>query len=248
MDDLTLARMIADTVGKKLLKVRTGYEGHDNIGVIGDQEAQKVIAQILAKYRPDDAVLSEEATDTGERLNAKRVWIVDPLDGTKEFATHNRDDWAVHIALWERQGFQLGLVKVAVVALPALNQVFDTATAAAPPEPTGRLRIIVSRSRPPAFITKLATSLDAEVIQMGSAGAKTCAVLRGEADVYLHTGGQHEWDSAAPVGVAMSAGLHASRVTGAPILYNQADPRVPDFIICAKVVADPVLRFIERAM
>lgn len=246
MDDITLARHLAHTVGKKLLQIRSVGMTGQTLGATGDAEAQKVIATLLATHRPHDAMLSEEADDNESRLIADRVWIVDPLDGTREFSTLGREDWAVHIALWEKCGFQSGLVKTAAVGLPARDEIFDTATAVSPPDPRGRLRIIVSRTRPPAFIKDLAAALDAEIIMMGSAGAKVCAILRGEADVYIHSGGQHEWDSAAPLGVALAAGMHVSRLKGSPILYNQADPRVPDFVVCNRTVADPVLRFIAQ--
>jgi len=197
----------------------------------------------LAEHRPGDAVLSEESTDHPARLEAHRVWIIDPLDGTREFSMPGRDDWAVHVALWE-SGAE---ITAAAVALPAIEEVFSTdqpARLAAQPggfSESRRLRLVVSDSRPPAFIDAVAKRLSADVVPMGSAGAKTMAVVRGEADAYVHAGGQWEWDSAAPVGVALAAGLHASRLDGSALVYNQPRPYLPDLIVCRAELAAPLL-------
>jgi 3'(2'), 5'-bisphosphate nucleotidase len=194
----------------------------------------------LQRLRPADAVLSEEGADDLARLAAERVWIVDPLDGTREFGEAGRADWAVHVALWER-----GELTAGAVALPAQGNVLSTA---APPVSDGRaaaggsgpIRLLVSRSRPPEFVQRLAEHLGAELVPMGSAGAKAAAVITGQADAYVHSGGQYEWDSAAPVAVARAAGLHTSRIDGSPLVYNQADPSVPDILISPATLA-PVL-------
>jgi len=183
-------------------------------------------------------VLSEEGADDPARLAARRVWIVDPLDGTREFGEPGRTDWAVHVALWEA-----GELTAGAVALPAQGQVLSTADpVASPPAPAaGTLRLVVSRSRPAAFIPRLADKIGAEVVPLGSAGAKAAAVIRGDAEVYVHDGGQYEWDSAAPVAVALAAGLHASRIDGSKLVYNQAVPSVPDILICQATLADMLL-------
>jgi 3'(2'), 5'-bisphosphate nucleotidase len=188
-------------------------------------------------------VLSEEGKDDPVRLGADRVWIIDPLDGTREFGEPGRTDWAVHVALWER-----GALTAGAVALPARDQVLSTAgppTAAGRDRRAGRrLRLVVSRTRPPAFVSELAARLGAELMPLGSAGAKAAAVIAGEADAYVHSGGQYEWDSAAPVAVAVAAGLHASRIDGSPLRYNQRLPSLPDILICPAGLAAELLTVI----
>ncbi len=237
MKDHLFAATLAGDVAAVLRAVRTeGLRGRE-LGDEGDRRAQLIIAERLRAERPDDAVLSEEAADDKSRLDADRVWIIDPLDGTREFTEPPRDDWAVHVALLEQ-----GALTVGAVALPARSTVLATPDVAPPPKPSGeRLRIVVSRSRPPAFATGVATALDADLVELGSAGAKTIAVVLGEADAYLHAGGQYEWDSAAPVAVALAAGLHCSRTDGSPLLYNQPDPYLPDLVVCRPELAGPIL-------
>jgi 3'(2'), 5'-bisphosphate nucleotidase len=181
----------------------------------------------LLEARPQDAILSEECEDVGERATAERVWIVDPLDGTREFS-EGRDDWAVHVALTVA-----GQPVAAALALPARN-VLLRSDRPVPSGPSTRARpiMLVSRTRPPAGADHVARAVGADLVPMGSAGAKAAAVIRGEADIYFHAGGQHEWDNCAPVGVALAAGLHASRLDGSPIRYNQPHPLVPDLLIC----------------
>ena len=203
--------------------------------------------------------MSEEGKDDPARLAAPRVWIVDPLDGTREFGEPARSDWAVHVALWERGDLSAG-----AVALPAQGLVLSTAdyltspvgTAPFPAQiletagtvalPAG-LRILVSRSRPPAFVQELAADIEAELVPMGSAGAKAAAVIRGEYDAYIHAGGQWEWDSAAPAGVILAAGMHASRLDGSEMIYNRPDPYLPDFLMCRAELADLLLGAIRLA-
>ena len=202
----------------------------------GDSSSQAFIARRLAAERPGDPVLSEEAVDSRERLGSDRVWIVDPLDGTREFAELGRDDWAVHVALWAG-----GRLAAGAVALPAQAVTFSDLTARLEERRSGPTRIAVSRTRPPALALHVATALGAELLEMGSAGAKVAAVVTGAADAYIHAGGQYEWDSAAPVAVALSAGLHASRIDGSPLRYNRLDPLLPDLLVCRPELAGSVL-------
>jgi 3'(2'), 5'-bisphosphate nucleotidase len=189
-------------------------------------------------------VLSEEGADDLSRLSARRVWIVDPLDGTREFGEPGRTDWAVHVALW-----QDGDLAAGAVALPAQDSVLSTAKPLpVRPERSGPLRVLVSRSRPPEFVAPMVDDLGAVTLPMGSAGAKAAAVITGAADAYVHAGGQYEWDSAAPVAVARAAGLHASRIDGSELVYNRADPSVPDILICPIEFAAKLLSAIDRAV
>jgi 3'(2'), 5'-bisphosphate nucleotidase len=239
--DARLAVDLAVTAGDLLNRLRE--ERPADLGRRGDLESNALILDRLAVERPDDLVLSEESVDDPARLDADRVWIVDPLDGTREYVIPDRPDWAVHIALWERGA---GIV-AAAVSQPALGEVY--ASDAPPPlEPTAdRIRLLVSASRPPAFTDAVAAAVDAEVLTMGSAGAKAMAVLRGDADAYLHAGGQWEWDSAAPVGVVTAAGLHTSRVDGSPLRYNMPHPYLPDLVICRPDLAAKLLAAIDSA-
>nr|WP_246406462.1 3'(2'),5'-bisphosphate nucleotidase CysQ [Modestobacter versicolor] len=203
----------------------------------GDAEAHRFLVDRLAAVRPDDAVLSEEGADDRVRLTADRVWIVDPLDGTREFAELDRADWAVHVALWER-----GELVAGAVALPAEATTLGTGGVdAAPSRSDGPMRLAVSRSRPPELVTALAQRLDAELLPMGSAGVKAMSVVRGVTDAYVHGGGQYEWDSAAPVAVARAAGLHTSRLDGSPLRYNQPSPYLPDLLVCRPELAGRLL-------
>jgi len=249
IDDAQLARILADAAGAELLAIRGDAAlAGKALKAAGDAGAQRVLAELLAKHRPDDAVLSEEAAESHgvARLGAERVWIVDPLDGTREFSERPRTDWAVHVALWSRGDLVAG-----AVALPARGVTYGTDAPPVPPPSaadtgTGRVRLAVSRSRPPEFTGPLAEELGAELVPMGSAGVKCAAVWTGEADVYVHAGGQYEWDSAAPVAVARAAGLHTSRVDGSPLVYNAADPLLPDLVVCRAGLASRVLAAAAR--
>ncbi|MFE0026724.1 3'(2'),5'-bisphosphate nucleotidase CysQ [Amycolatopsis sp. NPDC059021] len=235
--DAALARRLADAAGAVLLDLRRTNHDPDALRAEGDRRAQEVIDRQLRAHRPADAVLSEEAPDDPARLAADRVWIVDPLDGTREFGEPGREDWAVHVALW-----QAGELIAGAVALPALGRTYATDQPIEPPPArAGRVRVVVSRTRPPAAAQRLVSALDAELVPMGSAGAKAMAVVSGEVDVYLHSGGQYEWDSAAPIAVARAAGLHTSRLDGTALTYNQADLRVPDLLVCRPELAGAVL-------
>jgi 3'(2'), 5'-bisphosphate nucleotidase len=244
MSDAALAASIAEDAGKLLLDLRStsGLAGKE-LGKAGDAQSNVLICGRLALVRPHDAVLSEESADDPIRLQSDRVWIVDPLDGTREYGMAGRNDWAVHVALWERSR----QITAAAVAQPALDvvyrsdQLFGARTAGA----SDAIRMVVSDSRPPAFMDALADALSGEFLvtvgSMGSAGAKAMAVLRGDVDAYVHAGGQWEWDSAAPVGVVLAHGLHASRIDGSPLIYNEAHPYLPDLLICREELATDIL-------
>jgi 3'(2'), 5'-bisphosphate nucleotidase len=239
-----LARDLAVAAGERLLALRAAGGDPADLRNAGDRMSHEFLAAELARLRPDDAVLSEEGKDDSARLSADRVWIVDPLDGTREFGEPGRVDWAVHVALWER-----GELTAGAVALPAQSRVLSTAeppaAAASPAEP---LRLLVSRSRPPEFVQRMAEQLGAVLVPLGSAGAKAAAVIAGEADAYVHSGGQYEWDSAAPVAVAQSAGLHASRIDGSKLAYNQASPSLPDILISPAAIAPLLLKTIGSVL
>jgi 3'(2'), 5'-bisphosphate nucleotidase len=236
-DDDVAARL-ATQAGELLLGVRdeladvTAAERKD----AGDKRSHDFLMEALANERPRDAVLSEEGIDNPIRLTAERVWIVDPLDGTREFSELGRDDWAVHVALW-----QAGELVAGAVALPAQGATLATPNVAAPPAAPATPRIVVSRTRPPAVALAVRGALDGVLVEMGSAGAKVASVVQGIADVYVHAGGQYEWDSAAPVAVARAAGLHTSRIDGSPLEYNRPDPLLPDLIVCRPELAEVVL-------
>lgn len=235
MKDIELARHIAGYAGRLLLQVQESslFEGQA-LGRVGDRVSNAFIMEALRCHRPDDAILSEEEKDDADRLRHLRVWIVDPLDGTREFG-ERRTDWAVHVALSVDGHAALG-----AVALPGLALVLDSGSVSAPAPREGRLRMVVSRTRPAAEAVAVARGLDAELIPMGSAGAKAMAILRNEADIYLHSGGQYEWDSCAPAAVARAAGLHVSRLDGSELRYNQRDTLLPDLLVCRQECAEAV--------
>jgi 3'(2'), 5'-bisphosphate nucleotidase len=241
-EDHTKAAAIAAQAGELLVELRAELmaSGADAMSIkdLGDARSHDLIMSALAgAIAAGDAVLSEEGKDDPVRLGAERVWIVDPLDGTREFGEPPRSDWAVHVAL-----VIAGVPVAGAVALPALGLTLSTRPAPPPPPPmAGPPRVIVSRTRPPAAATWLAERLGGELVEMGSAGAKAMAVVRGEADVYAHSGGQYEWDSCAPVAVALAAGLHATRLDGSPLVYNNADPYLPDLLICRPELAEASL-------
>ncbi len=232
MSDAELAARLAETAGKLLIDLRVSalLEGKA-LGRAGDLAANAFLVEALAQHRPDDGVLSEESLDDRARLGKSRVWIVDPLDGTREYS-EGREDWAVHVALAID-----GFAAVGAVALPAQGVVLRSDAPPVPPSRPDRLRILVSRTRPPALAEKLAATLDAVLVPMGSAGAKAMAVLLGQGDIYLHAGGQYEWDNCAPAAVALAAGLSATRLNGAPLRYNNDDPSLPDLLICEEAIA-----------
>ena len=237
-NDHEVAARLATEAGQLLLAVReeladaTAAERK----AAGDKRSHDYLMEALARERRDDAVLSEEGVDDPVRLSAQRVWIVDPLDGTREFSELGREDWAVHVALW-----QAGALVAGAVALPAQGVTLATPDPAPPPAHSGEPRIVVSRTRPPAVALQVRDQLNGTLVEMGSAGAKVAAVIQGLADIYIHAGGQYEWDSAAPVAVARAAGLHTSRIDGSPLEYNRADPLLPDLVVCRPEYADAVL-------
>jgi 3'(2'), 5'-bisphosphate nucleotidase len=204
----------------------------------GDVAGHRYIMSALTAARPDDVILSEEAADNRRRLNAERVWIIDPIDGTNEFAEHPRHDWAIHIALWEA-----GELTAASVALPTLGVTFDASPAAVvPPSKRDKPLLVTSRSRNPYCAVMVANALGCDVARLGSAGAKAMAVVMGEADIYVHDGGMYQWDSAAPSAVAKAAGLHVSRIDGSPLEYNKESLWLPDFLVCRTELAEPALK------
>ena len=241
LSDVELARQIAETAGRLLIDLRASglFEGKA-LGKSGDQIANAFIVEALRQNRPSDALLSEEEKDNPVRLTASRVWIVDPLDGTREYG-EARADWAVHIALAID-----GVATLGAVALPGLALTLSSADICTQPRQPGALRMLVSRTRPAAEAVAVAEALGAELVPMGSAGAKAMAVVRGEADIYLHSGGQYEWDSCAPVAVARAAGLHVSRMDGSALRYNRADTYLPDLLVCPKEHADRVIDLAAR--
>ncbi|WP_420439057.1 3'(2'),5'-bisphosphate nucleotidase CysQ [Candidatus Poriferisodalis sp.] len=247
-DDHALAASVATETGALLVEVRdrlfSSGAGTWEVRDTGDSEAHQHIVKRLAKARPDDAILSEEGRDDLARLSADRVWIVDPLDGTREYSEPGRSDWAVHIALVED-----GVPTAGAVALPAVGQTLCTDPEPTLPEPhSGQPRLVVSRSRPPAAAIIIAQALDAELMSLGSAGAKAMAVVMGMADIYAHSGGQFEWDNCAPVAVARAAGLHASRCDGSELEYNFADPWLPDVLICRPEFAEDALEALRKVI
>lgn len=251
LTDAALAAELAVDAGKLLLAVRdeVGFAHPWMLGDAGDRRANALILTRLAAARPDDAVLSEEADDDLARLDTDRVWIVDPLDGTREFSAAGRDDWAVHIALWQRD--RDGITDAAV-SLPAQgNTVYRSDTVSQDAAPTGvphTVRVAVSATRTPAIVRRMQQVMAIETVPIGSAGAKAMAVVRGDVDAYVHAGGQWEWDSAAPAGVVLAAGMHASRLDGSPLRYNRPDPYLPDLLMCRREVAAPLLAAIRRAV
>ena len=240
-DDHALALRLAAEAGRLLVELREqlGRQGFHRWELMdtGDVTAHRFLLDALATSRPDDIVLSEEGADDRRRMNAERVWIIDPLDGTNEYGEPGRPDWAVHVALWER-----GELTAGAVALPAMDLVFGT-------DPPGELpavtrdkpRIVTSRYRAPYAAIVIANALGCDAIRVGSAGAKTMMLLLGEGDIYVHDGGMYQWDTAAPAVVARAAGFHVSRIDGSPLVYNGSDPWLPDFLVCRPELADDVL-------
>ena len=236
MTDAELAAHLANIAGKLLLQVRDcGITTGKALGKSGDQTANQYLIHAIAEARPEDGLLSEESKDTDARLSKSRVWIIDPVDGTREYG-EGRTDWAVHIGLSID-----GVASVGAVALPGLDLVLRSDQPHPLPAPPAKPRMVVSRTRPAAEALAVAEAIGAELVPMGSAGAKAMAIIRGEAEIYLHTGGQYEWDSCAPVAVAAAHGLHVSRVDGSPLTYNQRDTYMPDLLICRPEWADRVL-------
>ncbi|MEU4565508.1 3'(2'),5'-bisphosphate nucleotidase CysQ [Micromonospora sp. NPDC023956] len=257
-----LAQWLAARAGELLLAVRAehGHADPAELKAAGDRASHEFLLAELARWRPTDTVLSEEDDDSRRsvvegggptRLTADRVWIVDPLDGTREFSEEGRSDWAVHVALWHRNASTAHRLIAGAVALPAQGRVLTTEfplRSRGDRAGDGPIRLAASRSRPPAFVTDLAGDIGAELVPMGSAGAKIAAVVTGEVDAYVHAGGQYEWDSAAPVAVATAAGFHACRIDGTALSYNEVDPRLPDLLVCRPELATPLLEALSRQL
>jgi 3'(2'), 5'-bisphosphate nucleotidase len=236
MNDVEFATHLAEVAGRLLIEVRSaGVLSPKALGKAGDATANQFLVHAIKEQRPDDGLLSEEEKDSPERLNKSRVWIIDPVDGTREYG-EARTDWAVHIGLAID-----GVAVMGAVGLPGLNKVLRTDQPVPVPPAPETLRMVVSRTRPAREATEVAEKLGAELVPMGSAGAKAMSIILGDADIYLHSGGQYEWDSCAPVAVALAHGLHCSRIDGSPLIYNQADVYMPDLLICRKEHAERVL-------
>ena len=257
--DQQLAVDLAAEAGRLLVELRTSGPTGRELGDIGDRRANTLLLERLAAERPHDAVLSEESKDDLARVDADRVWIIDPVDGTREYGLGDRPDWAVHVALWERSG-DPARSRLTLPALGVVLGVDDDEVYAAPvghhgvdgggllpPRTDSRPRIVLSASRPPAFADAVARAVGGDLVPLGSAGAKTAAVVRGEADAYIHAGGQYQWDSAAPAGVALARGFVALRVNGDPLEYNVADTYLPDLVVCRAELADDILGAIASA-
>ena len=241
--DAELAAQLAHEAGELLQALRAGGEFSGRaLGDEGDRRANVLLVEALRVARPDDGILSEESRDTLDRLEKSRVWIVDPVDGTREYG-EGRSDWAVHVGLAVD-----GTAHTGAVALPGLagGTVLRSDRPGTPHTPPARPRCLVSRTRPAKEAVALADALDGDLIPMGSAGAKAMAVVRGEAEIYLHSGGQYEWDNCAPVAVAAAHGLHCSRIDGSPLVYNQPDTYLPDLLICHPDFAKRALAFIAK--
>jgi 3'(2'), 5'-bisphosphate nucleotidase len=242
MTDAELAAHLAEVAGRILMDERAaGRLNGKELGQAGDLAANRFLVEALREQRSEDGLLSEEEADDQARLAHRRVWVIDPLDGTREYG-EGRSDWAVHVALAIE-----GAPVVGAVALPALDLVLRTDQPVPLAPVPEKLRMVVSRTRPAREAVLVAEALSAELVPMGSAGAKAMAVVRGEADIYLHTGGQREWDSCAPAAVALACGLHASRIDGSPLVYNNADTSIPDLLICRKDQAAAVLAAVKEA-
>ena len=245
MNDPELAAYLAHTAGQILLDLRSssGLSGLA-LGAAGDQAANQYLCDAIREHRPNDELLSEEEKDDAERLSKSRVWIIDPVDGTREYGEAEqggwRSDWAVHVALAID-----GKPDIGAVALPGLGVVLRTDQVQPLPIPPIIPRMVVSRSRPAKEALDVAEHIGAELIPMGSAGAKAMAIVRGEAEIYLHTGGQFEWDSCAPAAVAAAYGLHISRIDGSPLVYNQANVYLPDLLICRPEWAQRILTLLN---
>jgi 3'(2'), 5'-bisphosphate nucleotidase len=261
LDDQAFAVWLAGNAGSALMRLRAahGFDDPSALRAAADKASHDLMLTELARWRPTDAVMSEEGAGSRRawsggarpaRLDADRVWIIDPLDGTREFSEEGRADWAVHVALWQRAAGPEGALTAGAVGLPArdvpaahrtggLVLGTDTRRAAAPAG--GPIRVAVSRTRPPSFVARLVEVIGGRTVPMGSAGAKVCAVVTGEVEAYVHAGGQYEWDSAAPVAVAVAAGLHASRIDGSPLHYNRPDPRLPDLLVCRPEIVEQLL-------
>ncbi len=241
MNDSELAANLAEVAGRLLIEIRaSGVLSLKALGQAGDATANQFLVHALREQRPEDGLLSEEEKDNEERLAKSRVWIIDPVDGTREFG-EARADWAVHVALAID-----GVPTIGAVALPGLGLVLRSDRPHPLPAASANPRMVVSRTRPAAEAVTVSEKIGAELIPMGSAGAKAMAIVRGDAEIYLHTGGQYEWDSCAPAAVAAAHGLHVSRIDGSPLLYNQRDTYMPDLLICRKEWADTVLSMVAK--
>ena len=267
MNDHELARKLARETGTLLIGLRnhaaslSGDEddthsvlAQEVLGSEGDRVAHDYLMEQFLLHRPDDVVLSEEGDLEVSRLNAKRVWIIDPLDGTAQYSSGG-NDFAVHIALWEAGSSAPSQISVASVAVPARNELWsmDEPVQSDQLNPSA-IRILVSRSRPPREINKVIEKLEdafpdrgrVEVIPMGSVGAKVAAILADTADVYFNSGGFYEWDLAAPLGIAIHNGLSVSDCRGRQIELNKVDLKVKDILICRPELTSTIVMALEK--
>lgn len=243
LHDGELAAQMAVAAGKILIEVRdSSLVTGKALGKTGDMTANAFLMGAIAQMRPDDGVLSEESADDKSRLEKSRVWVIDPVDGTREYGDA-RTDWAVHVGLAID-----GVAEIGAVALPGLGLVLRSDAPPKLPPINTPPRMVVSRTRPAAEAVAVTELIGGELVPMGSAGAKAMAVVRGEADVYLHSGGQYEWDSCAPVAVAKAAGLHTSRMDGRPLRYNEDNTYLPDLLICRPEITDQVQAAIKTVL
>ncbi len=255
--DRQLALDVSEKAAQNLLRIRReGFlkgESGRALSDVGDRISEEIIRSMIESERPDDAILSEEQmTEDQRRFYAERVWIIDPLDGSREFGTEANADWAIHVALWNRSqsdtnGFHEGKIALSVVTIPATGETYTSFwTQKRDYDIETPIRIVVSNTRAPEWLSDLGAYLNVTLLPRGSAGVKAMEVVAGRADAYVHSGGQYEWDSAAPVGVSLAAGLHASRLDGTPLRYNQPDPYLPDLVICKKTLAPLLLEAIWK--
>ena len=242
--DHEFASYAATEAGKLLLEIRDGSHNLSSsnldLGAYGDIQSHGLLVKLISDQFPNDMILSEEGSEDQNRTSKERVWIIDPLDGTREYCIEGRSDWAVHVALSNN-----GIPEVGAVALPSFGMTYSTFRPPHTPIASDTIRIIYSRTRSVPVAEFLSEELNGDLFRMGSAGAKSMAVVNGDADIYVHSGGQYEWDSCAPVAVALASGIHASRLDGTPLRYNQKDLHVPDLLICRKELADPVLTLLR---
>ena len=242
--DHEFAKNAATQAGDLLLQIQKHAKNSElsptQLGKSGDKQSHELLVRLITDSYPNDAILSEEDIDHPARHIQDRVWIIDPLDGTREYSLGDRTDWAVHVALVEDHAPTAG-----AVALPSLGETFDSTGPVHPLTDVQQVKVICSRTRPCPAAELIAEKLGGELLYMGSAGAKAMAIVRGDAHIYAHSGGQYEWDSCAPVAVATAAGLHTSRLDGSPLLYNQIDTYLPDLLICRKDLAEPVLTLLN---
>jgi 3'(2'), 5'-bisphosphate nucleotidase len=241
-EDLALARDLAARTGARAIDLaRRGRWSGRTLAELGDNAADGFLCGWLAAVRPNDAILSEETTDSRARLTAERVWIVDPIDGSKEYGSGG-NEWAVQVALWVRGRLALGALALSgdgPVLAGICGDSDDTLGGEATPvrgttpEPS-RPRIIVSKNHTPKWAPDFAERLGGTIVTASGVGYKVARVLLGAADVYVHEGSikLYEWDTAAPEAVARAFGWNVSGLDGGELVYNRVPPTTGDFLVC----------------